>query len=448
LTNAEPWSRNFDKNPLITETVPYYGIDMKKTAVVTLILIGLMTLGIVCIKPIKAEYQGDITINADGSISPSTAPIQQTGDTYTLTGDVIGSITVMRSNMTFDGNGHSLIGLGAGHGVEGLSVGCNYYSSPPVLTGASNVTVKNLAVKGSVSGISLVETTNALIFNNTVLETRNVPFQPTAGIDVEGGGSNTITGNNLINNDNGMSFLETQNNLIIGNNIENSSGETGGYGIVFWGASNNIIYHNSFINNKVQAHDYSFNSPFSINTWDDGYLGNYWSDYKTKYPSAVQMGDSGVYNIPYSIDAQNIDRYPLTQPFNSAFYAPKVPPKISLLSPVNQEFNESSVPLFFTVDKQAVWMGYSLDGQDNITITGNTTIAGLSSGLHNITVYAKDEFENMGASETISFSVAEVPFPTALVAVAFIASAAAVSAALLVYFKKRRATNLKRNNEI
>jgi hypothetical protein len=110
-------------------------------------------------------------------------------------------------------------------------------------------------------------------------------------------------------------------------------------------------------------------------------------------------------------------------------------------------YARASVPLLFTVDKQANWIGYSLDGQDNVTITGNTTIAGLSSGLHNVTVYARDEFENMGASETISFSVAELPFPTALVAVAFIASAAAVSAVLLVYFKKRRATNLKRNNE-
>jgi parallel beta-helix repeat protein len=408
---------------------------MRKTAVVTLILIGLMTLGIVCIQPIKAEYQGDISINADGSISPSTAPIQQTGDTYTLTGDMVGSITVMRSNMTFDGNGHYIIG--GRRGVGGLVVGCNYYSSPPVLTGASNVTVKNLTVKGSGFGISLVDTLNALVFNNTISETRNVPFQPTAGIYVEGGGSNIITGNNLINNDNGMSFLETQNNLIIGNNIENSSGETGGYGIVFWGASNNIIYHNSFINNKVQAYDYSFNSPFSINTWDDGYLGNYWSDYKAKYPYAAEIDNSEIGNTPYVIDEQNKDRYPLLQPFDSALYAPKVPPKISILSPVNQVFNESSVPLFFTVDKQANWIGYSLDGQDNITITGNITIAGLSSGLHNVTVYAKDEFENTGASETITFSV-EVPFPTALVAVAFIASAAAVSAALLVYFKKRR----------
>jgi parallel beta-helix repeat protein len=408
---------------------------MRKTAVATLILIGLITLCTV-IQSIKAEYQGNITINADGSVTPSTAPIQQTGDTYTLTGDVVGSISVLRSNMTFDGNGHSLTALGVGHGVEGLSVGNN---PPPVATGATNVTVKNLIVKGSVFGISLVDTTNALIFNNTISETRNVQFHPTAGIRVSGGGSNSITGNNLINNFCGIYFLETQNNLIIGNNIENSSNpDKGGYGIVFWGASNNIIYHNSFIKNDVQAYDDSFNSPFSINTWDDGYLGNYWSDYKAKYPSAVQMGDSGVYNIPYVIDAQNIDQHPLTQSFSSEFYAPKVPPKISVLSPVNQQFNESSVPLCFTVDKQVNWLGYSLDGQDNVTITGNITLSGLSNGLRNITVYARDEFENTGASETICFSVAEEPFPAAPIMVASIATVAVVGVGLLVYFKKRK----------
>jgi parallel beta-helix repeat protein len=408
---------------------------MKETAA-ALILICLMTLCAVRIQPIKAQYQGNITINADGSVSPSTAPIQQDGDRYILTGDVVGSISVLRSNMTFDGNGYSITG---GQGVGGLSVGCNYYSSPTVLTGASNVTIRNLIVKGSIFGIHLLNTTNALVFNNTISETRNGPFQSTAGIHVSGGGSNIITGNNLMNNHNGMSFLETQNNLIVGNRIENSSAPaTGGYGIVFWGASNNIIYHNSFINNEVQAYDGSFNSPFSINTWDDGYLGNYWSDYKEKYPSAVQMGDSGVYNIPYSIDAQNIDRYPLTQPFNSAFYAPKVPPKISVLSPVNQEFNESSVPLLFTVDKQVNWIGYSLDGQDNVTTSGNTTLTGLPNGDHNVTVYATDQFGNAGASETSYFNVdAPEPFPTTLV-IASVITVAVVGVGLFVYFKKRK----------
>ena len=115
-----------------------------------------------------------------------------------------------------------------------------------------------------------------------------------------------------------------------------------------------------------------------------------------------------------------------------------VPPEIKIVSPENQKYNESSVSLVFTVNKPVNWLGYSLDGQDNVTVTGNTTLAGLANGLHNITVYAKDEFENMGASETISFSV-EVPFPTTLVATAAsAATVAVVGVGLLVYFRKRK----------
>ena len=51
--------------------------------------------------------------------------------------------------------------------------------------------------------------------------------------------------------------------------------------------------------------------------------------------------------------------------------------------------------------------------EENITITDNATIAGLTNGLHNVSIYAKDTFENVGASETIHFSVAQ-PEPTDL----------------------------------
>jgi hypothetical protein len=114
-----------------------------------------------------------------------------------------------------------------------------------------------------------------------------------------------------------------------------------------------------------------------------------------------------------------------------------VPPVISVVSPEDQTYNATSVSLVFTVNKPAVWLGYSLDGQDNVTVTGNTTITGLSNGLHNVTVYAKDEFENTGVSETVSFSV-DVPFPTTPVAVASVATVVVVGAGLLVYFKKRK----------
>jgi hypothetical protein len=114
-----------------------------------------------------------------------------------------------------------------------------------------------------------------------------------------------------------------------------------------------------------------------------------------------------------------------------------VPPKVAVVSPVIGNNTSGNVSLAFRVNKPASWMGYSLDGQDNITVTGNITLSGLASGLHNITIYARDEFNNMGASETITFTVAE-PFPIALVATVSIAAVAVVSIGLLLYFKKRK----------
>jgi len=110
------------------------------------------------------------------------------------------------------------------------------------------------------------------------------------------------------------------------------------------------------------------------------------------------------------------------------------PPIIDVASPVNQTYNASSVSLDFKLNKPAAWMGYSLDGRDNVTIAGNVTMDGLSNGLHNVTVYARDELENTGVSETITFTVA-VPFPTAFVA-ASTASATIIGAGILVYFKR------------
>jgi len=115
------------------------------------------------------------------------------------------------------------------------------------------------------------------------------------------------------------------------------------------------------------------------------------------------------------------------------------PPKISVLSPLNQTYNDSIVPLVFTVDKSVNWTGYNLDGKQNVTITGNTTITGLSSDLHNITVYANDTFGNAGASQTITFTVALATFPTETVAaISGVIVVVVVAAGLVVYFNKRK----------
>jgi hypothetical protein len=112
-----------------------------------------------------------------------------------------------------------------------------------------------------------------------------------------------------------------------------------------------------------------------------------------------------------------------------------VPPQVSVLELGNKTFAEPEVPLSFTVNESVSQIAYSLDGQDNVTVNGNTTLAGLSDGEHNITVYATDIAGHAGASETIYFSV--VPFPTTFV-IASISSVAVIGIGLLVYFKKRR----------
>ena len=78
-----------------------------------------------------------------------------------------------------------------------------------------------------------------------------------------------------------------------------------------------------------------------------------------------------------------------------------VPPVIEIVSPMNQ--TSSKVSLNFTVNRPVGWAAYSLDGKENVTITGNTTITGLSDGLHSIAVYANDSFGNMGVSEAAAF---------------------------------------------
>lgn len=120
-----------------------------------------------------------------------------------------------------------------------------------------------------------------------------------------------------------------------------------------------------------------------------------------------------------------------------------VPPEVFVTSPEPLKYTTSKVTLNFTTNKAATWVGYSLDGKENSTITSNTTLTGLSNGAHTLTLYANDTFGNAGASQTIAFTVAKPePSSTATVAVVSGAVIAVVAAAgLFVYVKKRKHKN-------
>jgi hypothetical protein len=90
-----------------------------------------------------------------------------------------------------------------------------------------------------------------------------------------------------------------------------------------------------------------------------------------------------------------------------------VPPSISIISPENMTYNSAdatfNLSLSFHVDIPRIgmisWIGYSLDGNPDITISGNTTIS-VAYGFHNIVVSANDTFEGtLVSSDPAYFTV-------------------------------------------
>jgi len=131
------------------------------------------------------------------------------------------------------------------------------------------------------------------------------------------------------------------------------------------------------------------------------------------------------------------------------FTVDTVSPKIEILSPENKAYATGSVSLSFTVDEVTSWIGYSLDGQANVTITENTTLSGLSSDSYSLIVYARDTAGNIGASEMVYFSIGtqqpepQPAEPLQLWIIAAIVVIAVVGTALLVYFAKIKKTTEK-----
>ena len=115
------------------------------------------------------------------------------------------------------------------------------------------------------------------------------------------------------------------------------------------------------------------------------------------------------------------------------------PPEVSILSPKNETYGSSEVPLNLAADKSFSKISIVLDHQDNITINGNATLIGLTDGVHNVTVYTWDIAGNIISSETVTFTV-DVPesFPTIFVSAVSAALVTTVAAGLLFYYKKRR----------
>jgi parallel beta-helix repeat protein len=208
-------------------------------------------------------------------------------------------------------------------------------------TGLSIKNSQNLTLIGNhVTGISVVGSNSIAIIRNDVANSRGV------GIGLTNSKGVIVSGNNITANGNcGIEFLYSNGNSVshnfiadnhyaginvLGHNnvdcsenrfVGNTLIENNGWGIRLSAAENNTFYHNNFINNKVSGGIQVSNPWFwgraETNVWDNGFEGNYWSDYVSRYPNASEIDGSGIGDTPYVINEANVDGYPLMAPIES-----------------------------------------------------------------------------------------------------------------------------------
>nr|QEE16799.1 Periplasmic copper-binding protein (NosD) [Candidatus Prometheoarchaeum syntrophicum] len=180
-------------------------------------------------------------------------------------------------------------------------------------------------------GIHLFSCSNVKIFNNTVSNNNNegiriydsnhitisgnncsnngmtqiVGFITNDGILLESSDYNTVSNNTCLSNFNdGIGLQRSNFNTVVGNNCSFNNKE----GIEVESSNYTIITENFFLNNlEDQANSFDSNN----NQWynNSNSIGNYWGDYRVRYPGATN--DGIIWDTPYEITAGVFDEYPL-----------------------------------------------------------------------------------------------------------------------------------------
>jgi parallel beta-helix repeat protein len=243
---------------------------------------------------------------------------------------------------------------------------------------SSNNTVRDNTVSNcSHYGIALTYSNSNIISNNDALlcswnikvvssrENRIVANTITNSTDIDGDGMmldrdsiyNLISDNVIRFNIRAGIALDDESdwNVLTGNLFEFNQGSTGGlelcdgsngnlitentfrqnlYGITSTSSDNaslhvsNLIFKNNFLNNTVQVSNKA--NPYNLySTWDNGAEGNYWSD-----AVSADVNKDGINDDVYQIDANNTDRYPLSELWsrNRTFAVNGTPFSVSMIS--------------------------------------------------------------------------------------------------------------------
>lgn len=279
--------------------------------------------------PLKAQNESFsfILIKQDGSVEPSSAPITQTGNVYTLTDNVYNPIIIERCSIVLDGAGHFLDGNDSGKPIIGIQAGAD--SRIGINITASNVNITNINILNWNVGILGAYDGNYII-NNSLTEC-------VVGIKVYGS-NYRIEWNYIANNGQAGIVLRANRTSIVHNEI---AGDQEGIDIAWY---NHIIMENNMSNVNFDIAGLGMggvfiarNNFFKTNPnryllamggnalWDVGGEGNYWRAYNGTDTNGDGVGDTPFligqfFNYETNNDTASgsriwgIDKFPLMNP--------------------------------------------------------------------------------------------------------------------------------------
>ena len=289
----------------------------------TVALFVISTFAFVTVNGQSTEYVNYV-INKDGSVDPASSAITHTGNNYTLTQDITGSVTILRDDAVFDGDGHTVSG-NAIKGTYNLDDSALYLEAGVNLTKAWNVTVQNVRVENCVNGISLINAYYCRILGCTVTE------NAVDGIKICWSANNMIFWNVIVSNvDDAIQLINAEHNNIMVNYLDSGVYyRVNGNGVQINGncslnkiAGNTIsefdtgIFMESASTSNMSANIVSFNN-ISNNKWNGAYISgtkNIVTNNNFYANGLISVGDNNCSGNYWSTIASIYDLSPLNAP--------------------------------------------------------------------------------------------------------------------------------------